>query len=298
MTIRKLLAPAALIPISTFIFGCIDNVQERGTEPAQTEALAASTLIHWTQICGGCGSRVAFTSVINPASYYGWALDSTYSPQPAGGYAVRRITSRGNSIMPGGLVDIDLRSNNELWGVNNAGTVFRNTYPSDDHQPWEHIVGPTAHKVATGTDKVWMLSTEYTQYGGYKLYYWSGSGSTWYSVDGPVQNGPTDLIGIDVDNNGDVWGVDGYQNVYRLPGGNPSASWEQKYFLGDAINISCGGGKVYILTNSNISGLSPIKQWSGSAFAYIQGGQRNIMVDIGGRLWASDNKNNISYYTP
>ncbi len=290
MFIRKAILPAAVASLAVSLTGCLDSGSD--ATAGSPGALAASTAAQtWSSVCGSCGSRVAFSNVQNPANYYGWTLDSGYTPKPSGGYAVRRITSAfGNSIFPGGLVDLDLLGNSTLFGVSDAGGVFKNDYPFDVNNPWAQISTPaSARRVGVGTNKVWILTTE-TVTGGYKLYY-LGTGNTWSNV-------PAGLTEIDVDNNGDVWGVGNGGQVYRLPGGNPLVAWEQKYSGGDALNVACGNGKIYIMVTTTAAGGYRIKEWNGTAFSYIPGGVQDIMVDVGGRLWAADTGRNVYYYTP
>ncbi|MEO7425610.1 MAG: tectonin domain-containing protein [Fibrobacteria bacterium] len=286
--------PAALITGAVFLVGCINDGSE--SKPAKNELTTAAVVAsnNWT-VAFSPGFLPAFANTgSNP--FWGWALDKTYSPKPQGGWAIRRFSSTTSSIVfPGGLVDLDIRGSNQLFGVNENGSVFWNDYPYSVTTPWKELTIPTttlALRVAAGNDDVWILTNE-TVAGGNKLYKWKGTGlgsDSWIPVAGGMKE-------IDVDNNKDLWGVNDQGYVFRLPGGNPTASWDLKPFA-DAKDIAVGGGKAFVITSSPATGGKAMKKWNGTGWTDIPGGAVNIQVDGGGRLWSGNDQNQISYYTP
>ncbi len=289
-------AMASLLTATAVLSGCFEPGAPASGPGGTGSGSAATAAQTWSGVCDGCGHRVAFMSVTNPANHSGWSLDFSRLPRPVEGYALRRLTpSSGNPVFTEapGLTDIDLRGNNELWGVSEGGWVFKNSFPFDGNNPWIRLSPPiAATRIATGTasGKVWILVAQ-PSLGGSALYYLNESNNTWARVN-------AGLIAIDVDNNGDLWGIGGDRLVYRLPGGNPSGSWERLTITPNAIDIACGGGKVYIMTSATANGGNRLKQWNGDLFEDIPGGVVDIMVDVGGRLWAANAAGNVFYYTP
>lgn len=288
MISRKVSLPITLLSASAFLAGCFDMAQDPKPEDTHTLATAAysGSLI---DLCASCGSRPAFVAVDNPNKPLGWALDLTRPV--AGGYAINRIYYDSlifNTLMvttrTGGLVDLDVRGNNELWGVNSSGGVFRNTDPVHDNSLWANVPNIVAVKIGAGLNNVFVLSAE-TVAGGQKLYKWTGSmtGIPWQLV-------PGGLTDIDVDNNGDLWGVNNEGKVLRLPGGDPSSTWELWGPAQTGVAIACGNGKIYVVNSSG----QIVQLINGSWIVQPNSGYRDIQVDIDGRLWAGTTSNHIN----
>lgn len=287
------LFPAALLAGAAMFTGCINDGSE-GASAKNELITAASTAAPntWT-VAFSPGFLPAFAAT-GPNPFWGWALDKTYTPKPAGGWAIRRFSSATPVIVqPGGLTDLDIRAGNQLWGVNEFGGVFRNDYPGSVNEPWKQVAtSAPALRVAAGDNDVWILTNE-TVAGGNKLYKWTGTGlgsDSWIPVAGGLKE-------IDVDNNEDLWGVNDQGYVFLLPGGNPTGTWDLKPFA-NAKDIAVGGGKVYVTTNTLVTGGNSMKKWTGTGWSDIAGGAVNIQVDNGGRFWSGNEQNQLSFYTP
>jgi hypothetical protein len=294
----KPLFPAIIATGASFLTGCFDP--GNATDPASnqsstlaTQASVASTGI-WEWLAYP-GRIVAFAS---GTSLYGWALDTNYTPKPIGGFALRRFSGGSSAIVPVGLVDLDIVNTHEIWGVNESGKVRRNsTADAAGGGTWvDYPVPASARSIATGSGgSVYMLSKELSPTGGgYKLYKYSGSGtgsSDWANI-------PAGLVDIDVDNNGDLWGINSGGDVFLLVGGHASGTW-QLMSSSDGFKIAAGGGNIYILSGSlTANGGQVVEKWNGSNFVTIPGGLLDIQADDSGRLWGANNESKIFRYTP
>jgi hypothetical protein len=293
MKIPSVSVPALLVSASAFLTGCLDMAQnpEPGDKSKLAMAAFSGSLI---DLCSGCGSRPAFPTAVDPTKPFGWALDETRLVP--GGHPINRIyynyskSQIAVTTRTGGLVDLDVRGNNELWGVNSDGAVFRNTYPSDDNSPWANVPTDNLHpnfaaiKIGAGLNNVFVLVRD-TVAGGNQLYKWTGgmTGFPWQLVYGG-------LVDIDVDNNDDLWGVNNEGKVFRLPGGNPSANWELRGGAGTGVAIACGNGKIYVVDQFG----DILQLINGSWTLQSTGGYKDIQVDVAGRLWAGTTSNHIN----
>ncbi|MEO7425612.1 MAG: tectonin domain-containing protein [Fibrobacteria bacterium] len=293
----KYFFPAILVAGASLFSGCFDpgTATDAPAQEGSASATPASIKIAATWVLGGNpGDIVAFTG-ISPSNS-GWALDAAYTPKPEGGHALRRFSGGTSTIVPGGLTDLDIVGNNEIWGVNDIGGVFKNSSPINaDGGTWVQLKTPApARRIATGANGAAYILSTTTVYGGYTLYKYSGSGteaSSWQLIS-------AGLIEIDVDNNGDLWGVNVLGEAFCLPLGNPNGKWQRKSSSVNEVNIAAGAGNIYIMTTKRVYGGYALKKWNGAAFVDIDGGLMDIQVDAGGRLWGANEVHDILRYVP
>jgi hypothetical protein len=297
----RILFPAILLTGAAVFTGCFnDGAGIASSDPADAQSPTAAKVTSggdWTYI-GGAGSVPAFTGITGSNS--GWALDPTYSPQPAGGLALRRFQSSTSAIVPAGLLDLDIIGNTEIVGTNDQGAIFRNPTAIDPNGgTWISMGQPDVYpkngsdyrKIAAGANGAVFVFGSVQVAGGHMIYKFAG-GTTWTAVPG----GLTDM---DVDNNGDLLGLNSNGEVFKLSPGNSGGTWTRlavnSVFKG---KIAAGGGKYYLLSTENITGGHPVYKWNGSSFVKVEStfGMMDIQVDAGGRLWGTNELNFIYRY--
>ncbi|MDB5103381.1 MAG: beta-propeller repeat [Fibrobacteres bacterium] len=306
MSASKHILPAALLTGAALFTGCFnDGSSVAGSdEGAQAPAAALTASATWSYI-GSSGFLPAFTGITTSNS--GFVLDSNYSPRPVGGYALKRIVNNTSTLIPGGLVDLDIMGNNEIWGTSDQGGVFRNATPiNPGGGTWSQITTPDYYpkngsdfrKIATGSNGSVFMLGKATVYGangggGHVIYQYSGSGtssSSWTLI-------PGGLMDIDVDNNGDLLGVNSIGEVFKR---TAAGVWSRLAYDAKWKKIACGNGKYYVLSGEARSGGYTIYKWDGAFFVNTNSaqGMKEIQVDAGGGLWGANDLNLLYRYIP
>ncbi|MDB5103382.1 MAG: hypothetical protein JWP91_1071 [Fibrobacteres bacterium] len=304
MSASKLILPAALFAGAALFTGCFNDGSGVAGSAADTQApaaaLSASGTWSYTHILG---FLPAFSG--DQLGYWGFTLDSMIT-RPVGGYALRQIQSDRTAIIPGGLVDLDITGLEIIWGTSNKGGVFRNaTAFNGDGGTWSQITTPDYfpkngndfRKIATGSNgSVFMLGKAMVYGsnggGGHVLYKYSGSGTTSYSWTLI----PGGLMDIDVDDNGDLLGVNSIGEVFKR---TAAGVWSRLAYDPKWKKIACGYGKYYVLGEARQGGFA-IYEWNGTSFVDMNTfqGMTEIQVDYRGRLWGANSSNDIYIYIP
>jgi hypothetical protein len=286
------------IPLAAFcLAGCLQpenpSVAGPSGDTADSAGLRYSAMVKITSCvtnpsafcperpCAACGpfdapsgwspfTEGAFELAANTATEV-FGLD--YRGSVAGGYPLRRYSGEGpGQLIPAGLVAMDMQGG-ALWGVNNAGWIFRHFQPVTG-TAWRHIgftyngrYGFLARAVASSPEgNVFVLSTE-TVAGGHKLYKYSGYADVWNLIAGG-------LVQIDVDNNGTLWGVNGAGWVFRHHAPVTGTAWQHVGFKVDGVSgylargISVGNGIVLVFTNETAPGGYKVYRYSGTGDAW------------------------------
>jgi virginiamycin B lyase len=104
--------------------------------------------------------------------------------------------SSGWQAIDGALRSISVGSAQIIWGVNKDGFIFKRSGST-----WENVTGPSLADIAAAADgTVWGATA------GGAIYRYDGS--SWQLIDGSLQQ-------LSVASSSAVWGVNGFENVYR-----------------------------------------------------------------------------------
>lgn len=291
---HSLLRLAAPIGIASVLCtGCFQS--EPQTADGKSAAAAVTSSNYWQTLQGSC-MLPAFQTLDNEGKVRGWVLDG---PVTTGGFSLYHYDKNFSSWMPGGLIDIDLMENAYLYGVNAYGNLLYNNTPWNENSSWTGISTPgTAVKLAVGNTpnhEVYITTIQNHPSGTGNMVWKRVSSGSWSFID-------IGLVEIDLDNNGDLWGVDASARIWKLPGGDASKKVEipKPYIpqsgLTGATEIAVGNGKVYILGFKTVPGGKRVAKLVNGTFQELSGGLMEIHVDKAGRLWGCNDGGYAFYY--
>ncbi|MDB5103380.1 MAG: hypothetical protein JWP91_1069 [Fibrobacteres bacterium] len=304
MSASKYILPAALLTGAALFTGCFNDGSSvtRSDEGALAPVAALTATPSWTFI-EATGFLPAFTG--STLANSGFVLDSNIFPRPVGGYALKRIYNNTATVIPGGLVDLDITFKNVIWGTSDQGGVFFNTAPlAPGGGTWAQVTTPDYYpkngsdfrKIAAGpTGAIFMLGKA-TVYGangggGHVIYQYSGSGtssSSWTLI-------PGGLMDIDVDANGSLFGVNSIGEVFKR---TSLGVWSRLAYDRKWKKITAGGnGALYLLSGEIRTGGYAVYKWDGASFVNTNSaqGMTEIQSDDVGGLWGA-NENNMLYW--
>lgn len=199
----------------------------------------------------------------------------------------------------GGVIHLDAKGENELVVVNNKGRLYyrdntNNSWVLDDHANAVYDVGygedgtlwvTTVKEVNNGLENpidfthLFSKQTDHNEFDSRYEYsiYRKKPGQNWEKM-------PGSLVRIDVDKDGNAWGINRDQSIYRWTGEN----WEQ--VSGRAVDIGVGGGNVWVVNEDSFvyHYISGSKKW-----VRITGAGANISVDGNGHLWLLNSEGHI-----
>ena len=198
------------------------------------------------------------------------------------------------------VIHLDAKGNDQPIVVNNKGVLY---YRDTHHNDWvDDKRVKTVYDVGIGEDgTIWVTTVEDTenenQIGTFnynRLYEQTVTHNEFdsryiYSIyrKKPGQNWeqiPGSLTRIDVDKNGNAWGINHKQEIYRWV----DNKWER--IEGHAVDIGVGGGNVWVVNSDEFvyHFLPKTKTW-----VRVTGQGRNVSVDGNGHLWLVDSKGEI-----
>jgi hypothetical protein len=266
-------------------------------DAGQATAMSTSSSV-WSYESQNC-DEVAFLPM--QAWMNGWCLDTSVPKDAQGNFRLRRLQFTG-TLLSNSFSDVEAVSASEVWALKQDGSVYRNvTADAANYGTWSRIYIPIpgiARRIACGYHgETWVLSTE-TVAGGYRLYRYTGTPTdpySWTLVDGG-------LVEMDVDNNGDLWGINNQNYVFRLPGGRIQNGWQLMPYAGSdgaqAKFIAVGNGNVFLRTDHWLNHGYSLKQWNGTGWSPISGELVKITADGVGHLWGSNQDFQVFQYYP
>jgi hypothetical protein len=227
-----------------------------------------------------------------------------------GGYGVYKWNgSSGWSPSDGGGVRIAVEASGIPWLVNDAGNIFRRNSSSVGTGGWTQKPG-TANDIGIGSDgSVWIVGTNAVA-GGYGIYKWDASSSSWVQSNGGA-------VRIAVDATGVPWVVNDAGNIYvRSTSSATSGFWAQIPYLppgngcpqpapGTGKDIGIGiGNYAWLIGTNSVDGGYGIYVWDGQTggpsdapcenqWLSVPGGATQISVGSFGRPWVVNSAGNI-----
>jgi hypothetical protein len=230
------------------------------------------------------------------------ASDNTIFVNNSNGYIYKwnHADSVWNQFMDGGnVIHLDAKGSDELVVVNNKGRLYyrdtsSNKWVLDQHASALYDVGigedgtlwvTTVKDMMGGVENTLNFNhlfnqktthNEFDQRYEYAIYR-KKPGQNWQKM-------PGSLVRIDVDKNGNAWGINRKQEIYRWTGND----WEK--IEGYAVDIGVGGGNVWVVNSDGFvfHFIPGSKSW-----VRITGLGRNISVDGKGHLWLVNSQGEI-----
>jgi hypothetical protein len=299
-SIHKILSASLLITLP-LLTGCTSGEgNPESADSASKLKYAAATTGNWQTVNRPDPTKPANPPALIPAfsndhiSLKGFTLNPKVTS--TAGFALQRLMNGTWKTIPGWLVDIALDRNSTLWGVNKAGSIFYNQTPFNAAGgTWVEIShsANASHIAAGASGDVYYVSKE--PFGnGFNVY-------KFLDLAGNIVQMPDGMVDVSVDNNGKLWGIDHFGQVFHYDGVDRDGKWTlvtYPYAAGAAVDIAVGGGMVYILGAVAANGGNTIANWDGTKWTVITGGLTHIQVDDTGRLWGTNNADYLFYYTP